>query len=316
LVSPPETAAVFSSTSFRDHLADERSDDDNTSEPDLIVEIDPLAPDALTDLQGPASDFLGGDLDQDLLDALLSFGIDDGDNQGDPPDENENIEEDSNINWLTEPLSSSPLPDIELDFGDDNFLIDTEHLEDIFDDRVGESDYSIGGPMHLECDTETEVAVDQDTEDFYRDLANMSLRDGQKKEDVPDMPDDDFADDVLPPYLFCQPCTPESGTFDPISSTLASIDEERPLANMEVNRESPLVAQASDFSALLDQDTGLDYLLQYDDNAELMEHIEAGHGLRVEARDSADPFIDAFVGVVNQFDSCIQGSALVLNRQS
>jgi hypothetical protein len=87
---------------------------------------------------------------------------------------------------------------------------------------------------------------------------------------------------------------------------------------MEVNRESPLVAQASDFSAcLLDQDTGLvDYLLQYDDNAELMERIEAGHGLRVEARDSADPFIDAFVGVVNQFDSCIQGSALVLNRQS
>jgi len=55
------------------------------------------------------------------------------------------------VNWLTESFSSSPLPEIELDFGDENLLLDFVPLEDIFvhqeEERGGESRDNKDGPI-------------------------------------------------------------------------------------------------------------------------------------------------------------------------
>lgn len=294
------TAEVDSSSiiAFRDPLkkAGYASDDSSTSEvPELIIEPDPLATEDFVGSTegGLTSQFSDEAVDPDLLAALLSFGIQD--------NEKENQQDDTNLTAPTDNLSSSPLPDIELDFGDDNFLIEPDQLEDIFADdqeQDWEDDDYLGGPIHLVDDLNTQAVIDQDTEDLYKDLANLSLQVGGGDTDKT-MAENDDGNDGLSPYLFCQPCTPNSEALDPLSSVLASISEEEPLADLDGNRQSYLVAAAQEMQAVLEQDPGAIDLLQLDDNDEVLQETKEYTTLRPEVQEASIPFIDAF-GLVDQ----------------
>ena len=278
---------------FRDRQAnggsdDDENDNDSVSEPDLIVEPDPLAPHAfVVSANSDASDFFQGVVDSDLLAALFSLNIGDEGNQEVPLDEKETFQDDNNLNWLTESFSSSPLPQIELDFGDENFLIDSVRLEDIFVDPEGESDYSIDRNIPLATGTVTQADIDQSTEDLYRDLMKMSLQAGLRGEGV-EMDDEEDGDDFPAYPLFCLPCTPhdEDDVFGQFSSMLGPVEDEVFQANADPKQ---VVENGREFAALLEQYPGFEHLLQPDDDVESMQQVASGPGLHEDALESADP---------------------------
>ena len=290
---------------FRDKSASDDDDDDEDSAPGLLVEPDPISPQNISssyDYQ-PEDAEGNNNIDQELIDALLSFGFESGE-KGDTGtiEYEEQFDKENEVEeTLTETLSSSPLPDIELDFGDDNFLIDPDQLENIFDEGFApQGDEDIGGPIHLVEDPEANaLLVDQDTEDLYRELANLSLKPAMEENSAAMETTTSGEDDQLPPFLYCQPCIPASEFFDPLPPALEAIGEDEPLSNMEVNRQPHLLAAAQDFQALLEQDPNAANLLRLDENDQLLQHMEAFPELRPEAREAAGPFIEAF-GLVDQ----------------
>lgn len=321
VAAPPKSPAAF-----RDK-ADGGSDGDDDSEPDLLVEPYPLSPEtaaASLPSRSPTSsspsdqpvnlsseDNENNIVDPDLIAALLSFGIDydendDEDKKLEQEDDGQsfNKENQPSLDYddtLTGPLSSSPLPDIELDFGDDNFLIDPDQLEHLFDENPApeeedNTNSDIGGEIHLVDDPEAEALVDQDTEDLYRELANLSLHpSANPAEDyTPPMDDTTFEEDDLPPFMYCQPCTPDTEFFDPLRPGLGSIGEGEPLADLEINRQPNLMAAADEFRALLQENPEAVDLLRLDEDDELLHQMEAYPDLRPEAREAASPFIEAF----------------------
>ena len=279
---------------FRDH------DSDSISEPDLlIVEPDPLGPYTLrvVDSENPdASDFLdGGVVDRDLLAALFSLDL--GDNEGPTQqevpldDEQEAFQDDNetnhnnnnNVNWLTESYSSSPLPEIELDFGDDNLLLDFVQLEDIFVDQEREESRSNidGTTIPLVGIPVTQADIDQDTENLYRDLIKMSLQAGLQGEAV-DMDNDEDDRDEFPAYpMYCLPCTPqdEENVFEQFSSTFGDADPNQ------------VVEYAREFAALLEQYPGFEQLLQPDggEGEPMQQVVESDPGMQEGELDSPDP---------------------------
>jgi WD40 repeat protein len=313
-VAPPSLIETF-----RDK---KDNDDDDDSEPDLWVEPDPLSPETsfLNRSSSPSNqpadlsdDHEDNVVDADLLAALLSFGIDsdqnDEINELEREDRGDNLDKENNASsdyddTLTGTLSASPLPDIELDFGDDNFLIDPDQLENLFDEdpSVEEENTDIGGDIHLIDDREAEALVDQDTEELYRELANLSIQPSHRTEDfLPQMENTGFEEDDLPPYMYCQPCTPESEFFDPLPTGLGPIGEEEQLASMQVNRQPNLMAAADEFRALLQENPEAVNLLQLDEDDDLLHQMEAYPELRPHAREAAGPFIEAF-GLVDNAD--------------
>jgi len=233
------------------HSKNEEDDDDypRTKESELVIEQDPFTPNSLSDSPIPADDFIDDSgiaaFDDDLIAALLSFGIQDSDEEDDDDgedqrqesspvsvlrgalDEKENLQPDSKLNLLAETLSLAPLPEIELDFGQDNLLVNPEELLHTFGHQEGESEYTTGGQSQWEVDELTDSAIDRDTEDLYRELARMSLQAYQQNEGT-DMSEDDFGSDQLPSMpLFCVPCTP-ADDYDIFGSGLAPIEEEEP----------------------------------------------------------------------------------------
>jgi WD40 repeat protein len=319
-VAHPSSIAAFRDTKDYDD-----DDDDDDSEPDLLVEPAPLSPETAASFRHISSspsdqladlsyDNENNIVDPDLLAALLSFGIDsDGNDEdiklehedgGDNFDKENNPSADFDDTW-TGTLSASPLPDIELDFGDDNFLIDPDQLENLFDDEdpvSEEENTDIGGDIHLVDDPEAVALVDQDTEDLYRELANLSIHPSHPTDDsLPPMDNAALEEDDLPPYMYCQPCTPESEFFDPLPTGLGSIGEEEPLTSMQVNRQPNLMAAADEFQALLQENPEAIDLLQLDEDDQLLHQMEAYPDLRPQAREAAGPFIEAF-GLVDNAD--------------
>lgn len=232
-------------TTLRDpnssYTSDNEEDDNEDETPDLSLEPFALSevlnsvPDSVLH-EGtentPSEDLFASQspADQELIQALLAFGIDDPNDQIDeeetPTDEGRVLnnlnplellalrdqaqekdnqpstldrsstneiavdESEEDLKVLRDELTSSPLPELELDFGDDNFLLESDFLElqHIFDDSYRDThddddgDESIEGnddigstPIHLVEDPEETALFANDTDDLYKELATLSL---------------------------------------------------------------------------------------------------------------------------------------------
>ncbi|KAL3927205.1 MAG: hypothetical protein SGARI_005386, partial [Bacillariaceae sp.] len=132
--------------------------------------------------------------------------------------------------------ASSTLPEIEFDFGDDNFLVDPDQLHSVFDysnHRGGEEQEDVDDDIQSSEEhpeeqllypppeaSEEEFLVDEDleTDQLYQELANMSLNDQKNVLDGDGPFEDPFVlesetmqhiptgNDGLPFYFWCQPC--------------------------------------------------------------------------------------------------------------
>ncbi len=297
------SAIRIESTAFRDTS----SSDDEDSEADLQVDPDPFSPDTLlphrfssaytTDLYENNNDN-DNLLDQDFLAALFSLDIEGDHESPHYLQDNEKLNSNNNKddespsedfdNTLPETLSSSPLPDIEFDFGENDSFVDFEQLEHIFDQQSEDTEFA--GEFHFVDDPETALRIDQDTEDLYRDLASLSLRPALPASMEQAVPEEDD----LPPYLYCQPCTPDSELFDPFSQALAPIGEEEQFPDMQVHRQSSLMATAEELRQLLEHEPEAFNLLRLDEDDRLIQQMEVYHDLRPEAFEAAIPFVEAF----------------------
>jgi WD40 repeat protein len=166
------------------------------------------------------------------------------------------------------------LPEIEVDFDNElNDFIDPEKLDSVFDldDNDNESDDTKSShplvelqvlPVETEETAETQLAfldgksedepqkVGDDEEFLLQELANLSL-------DTFWNPNNQ--DDNLPSYLYCQPCSIQSGDFSHLTQQLPAISEAEPLSdqNAIVDR-----AYFQSEAANIQQDQSLEELLQ------------------------------------------------------
>eukprot|EP00934_Nitzschia_sp_Nitz4_P008487 Nitzschia sp. Nitz4//scaffold156_size52432//14687//18335//NITZ4_006824-RA/size52432-snap-gene-0.9-mRNA-1//1//CDS//3329537406//8477//frame0 len=209
----------------------------------------------------------------DLAAALVAIGL---------SDENE-----------IESPSVSPLPNIEIpEFEtEDPFLLSPEDLEGIFD----ESPTSVVSPTLLP--SSDPVGIDQDTNDLYLELAQLSLGPTASPEPFDDNMETTV--DGLPIYMICQPCTPDAELFGPLPFNLSSIGEDSPLDNLQVDRSPQLEQAAREFQALLEEDpASATALLRLDEgDAIFQDDFQESPPLRPSLKQAADPFLKAF-GVV------------------
>jgi WD40 repeat protein len=176
--------------------------------------------------------------------------------------------------------TSTSLPEIEFDFGDDTFLVDPDQLYSVFDNESdrGNPENSVAKTEeddlshHMQREQEEHfdfqlqtpairddfpLDVDLDTEQLLQELANMSLRErNQNMEGASDpLSVDPFSmdgipsgTDGLPFYLWCQPCDviggedeeATRGEFQPLDPSLPPITEHQPLDDVE----SEIIRQA------------------------------------------------------------------------
>jgi WD40 repeat protein len=215
--------------------------------------------------------------DEDLVAALLSMDV------GENPAE---IEENKDTHKADQDSSSTPnttvtstLPELEFDFGEDNFLVEPDQLFSVFDHHSEGED---GADLDEEFNSDTEeiedhreeqflyplsadseefpLDVDLETDQLYQELANMSLNDQNNALNGDGPFEDPFAmdpeamqsipagNDGLPFYLWCQPCNVIGGEgvedeFQPLDPILPPISEHQPLDDVE----SEIVRHAQEY---------------------------------------------------------------------
>lgn len=187
------------------------------------------------------------------------------------------------------------LPDIEVDFGDDDDeFLDPDQLGTVFDD-TGEENIETQEEDNFQSRLKDIQDVDQETDQLYEDLAKLSLL-GADEDPIPE------GSDGLPPYLFCQPCAPESELFEPLIQRLPSITEDEPLSEQHIQIERQSVLPIDDLEGLLKLS-----MLNLDENDDLLqgmdpsgydqsyeEQAQAYGGPAQVAVREAEPLLDAF----------------------
>lgn len=380
---PPSTGIpnLDDRNTFRDSTptdqSDEEDDEKNIEDEVLDLSLEPFAlsevlrPGASSTLTASTKDssvnnseeiFLSNSVDQDLVAALLEFGIDsdedkvendpgtltplqvlaekDSQNKKESDDsakDNNNIQEDEQSPKVRlEDISSSPLPDLELDFGGDTFLIDPDQLENVFDPQLAgeqpisndfeEDSFGDIGPelAQLIDDLDPTIFGDQDTEDLYKELASLSLG-PTSAETTPatdiSTPTTESTRSIPPPpissaldrqslvndYLTMENshelppymvCQP----CDPSSLATISEDELRTLGPA-TNPDSNYLVQAShELEALMQEDPAAASALLGLDEDELFMQTKAIPSVQEVLRQATDPFVKAFGLIPNADD--------------
>ena len=206
--------------------------DDDDDDDDLIA-IDPVV--------DPWSDIPEGDdpfTEEELINVLRSF-------EEDPEDDDDDHPEDT-----VEFPTGEALSELDFDKGDDSLLLaPAEFTASIFDPSPTEVDNNynttdiqeteyldkdplLTGPIIPESETLGTEPLDDEKKGDFDDDEYLGLLEGLQKLNLawPSEEDEDDDDDI-PPYLYCQPCTPGGTILEDTATSfsLASIAEDQAL---------------------------------------------------------------------------------------